>query len=74
MILLFYFFDYFNFKCLSKGKLENFGRPIDLINDESSILHDLVFSLEKSERDSLIKSAEKAVLCKNINNIDNLRQ
>ena len=59
MILLLYFFDYFNFKCLSKGKLENFGRPIDLINDESSILHELINSLDNSERNHLINIANK---------------
>ena len=44
---------------MSKGKLENFGRPIDLINDESSILHELINSLDNSERNHLINIANK---------------
>ncbi|CAF0703154.1 unnamed protein product [Brachionus calyciflorus] len=46
--------------CLSQGKVQNFGRPYELIEDESTILHDLVFSLDKQERDKLIEMAKKA--------------
>ena len=39
-----------------------------MINDESSILHDLVYSLDDSERDFLIKSAEKVEKLANTDN------
>ena len=47
---------------MSKGKIENFGRPIDLIKDESSILHELVYSLPPKEIKKLVEIAEKVAL------------
>nr|UOU03343.1 ATP-binding cassette subfamily C4-4-2 [Brachionus rubens] len=46
--------------CLSQGKVQNFGRPYELIEDETSILHDLVNALDKQEREKLIEMAKKA--------------
>nr|APD26522.1 ATP-binding cassette transporter subfamily C member 4 X4 protein [Brachionus koreanus] len=46
--------------CLSQGRVVNFGRPYELIEDETTILHDLVFSLDKQERDKLVEMAKKS--------------
>nr|UOU03342.1 ATP-binding cassette subfamily C4-4-1 [Brachionus rubens] len=46
--------------CLSQGKVQNFGRPYELIEDETSVLHDLVNALDKQEREKLIEMAKKA--------------
>jgi hypothetical protein len=43
--------------CLSKGRIESFGRPIDLIQDQTSIFHELIYSLDPSESKRLIKIA-----------------
>ena len=52
----------FYFKCLNKGKIENFGVPIDLINDESTILFNLIQSLDKAEQEKLIEIAKESAL------------
>ena len=57
----FYFFLSF-FQCLNKGKLENFGSPYDLINDDSTILHNLIKSLSKTEAEKLTELAKNASL------------
>ncbi len=49
---------FFQNQCLSQGKIENFGRPYDLLKDRRTILHSLVFSLDKSEREKLIEAAK----------------
>ena len=46
---------------MSQGRIENFGRPYDLIKDESTILHDLVYTLEKAEREKLIEMAKRSI-------------
>nr|QNH67887.1 ATP-binding cassette transporter subfamily C member 4 X4 [Brachionus rotundiformis] len=46
--------------CLSQGRVVNFGRPYELIEDDTTILHDLVFSLDKQERDKLVDMAKKS--------------
>lgn len=46
--------------CMDKGTLINYGAPIDLLNDESTILHDLVYSLDKSESSKLTEIASQA--------------
>jgi hypothetical protein len=56
--------NYIFLKCLNKGKLENFGRPFELLNDEKTILYDLVYSLDKSES---LKLAEMAKIAYNKN-------
>ncbi|CAF0703150.1 unnamed protein product [Brachionus calyciflorus] len=48
--------------CLAKGHIQSFGRPYDLINDEETILHDLVYSLDKQERDKLIEMAKNSYI------------
>ena len=53
--------------CLSKGQVENFDSPYELIQNDSSVLHDLVYALDKDERDKLIDQARLARL-------DNLRK
>ena len=45
---------------MDKGTLINYGAPIDLLNDESTILHDLVYSLDKSESSKLTEMASQA--------------
>nr|QNH67886.1 ATP-binding cassette transporter subfamily C member 4 X3 [Brachionus rotundiformis] len=45
--------------CLSQGRVVNFGRPYELIEDDTTILHDLVFSLDKHERVKLIDVAKE---------------
>ena len=45
---------------MNQGRVVNFGRPYELIQDESTILHDLVFSLDKQEREKLVEMAKKA--------------
>merc|ERR1712127_695068 len=45
--------------CLSKGKVENFGRPLDLIKDRSSVLYELINSLDVSEKNHLIRVAKQ---------------
>lgn len=45
---------------MNKGRIENFGKPYDLLNDDRTILNGLVNSLEKSEKEKLIEMARKA--------------
>lgn len=44
---------------MSFGKLENFGHPHELLQDDKSIFHDLVYSLEEAETKKLVEIAEK---------------
>ena len=46
--------------CLSKGRLENFGRPCDLLEDESTIFYELVQNLDPAEREKLHKLANES--------------
>ena len=46
--------------CLSKGRLENFGRPCDLLDDESTIFYELVQNLYENEREKLKSLANEA--------------
>jgi len=46
--------------CLSKGRIESFGRPIDLIEDQTSIFHELIHSLEPNESKRLTEIALNA--------------
>ena len=45
---------------MDEGRLIDFGKPIDLINDKSTILHDLVNSLDKNEASKLTQIARLA--------------
>ena len=45
--------------CLNRGKIENFSVPYELLMDNKTILHSLVYSLEDKEKDRLIRIAEK---------------
>lgn len=53
---------------MDKGKIESFGAPIDLLNNEKTILHDLVYSLDKTEKNKLIEIAQKSSMGKNTSN------
>lgn len=44
---------------MNNGKIENFGRPFDLLHDEKSVLYELVTHLDKSERDKLVEISKK---------------
>ena len=46
--------------CLNRGKIENFGTPYELLMDNKTILHGLVYSLENKEKERLISIAKKA--------------
>lgn len=46
---------------MDKGNVESVGRPYDLIKDKTTILHDLVHSLDKSESERLIEIAKKSL-------------
>ena len=48
--------------CLSKGRIESFGRPIDLIEDQTSIFHELIHSLDPNESKRLIEVALKKAI------------
>ena len=43
---------------MSKGKVENFDTPYNLLKDKSSILYELISSLELPEKNNLIKIAK----------------
>lgn len=45
---------------MDKGRIENFGRPYDLLNDENTVLYRLVNSLENLEKEKLIEMAKKS--------------
>jgi hypothetical protein len=45
---------------LSKGKIENFGPPYDLLMDKKTIFYELIHNLEKSETIRLIQMAKKS--------------
>ena len=52
-------------KCLSEGEIKNFGKPVELLVDESSILYELTNKLSKHEKQTLFdiisqNSANKA--------------
>ena len=44
---------------MDKGNVVDIGKPYDLIKDKTTILYDLVKSLDKSESDRLIEIAKK---------------
>jgi len=44
---------------LSEGEIKNFGKPIDLLMDETSVLYELTKKLSSSERKTLIDIATK---------------
>ena len=50
--------------CLSKGRIENFGEPYDLLKDKSTILYELVNNLEKSESIRLMQIAKNSKINK----------
>ena len=51
------------FKCLSDGYLKDIGRPYDLLQDASTILHSLLENLNKDEAEVLLEiAATKAKL------------
>ncbi len=43
---------------MNKGKIENFDRPYSLLKDKTSIFHELIFNLEKSEAYRLVQIAK----------------
>ena len=45
---------------MNNGRIENFGRPYDMIMDETSLLSELLKSLEQTERERLIDIAKKS--------------
>ena len=45
---------------MSKGKIENFGPPYDLLMDKKTIFYELIHNLEKSETIRLIQMAKKS--------------
>jgi hypothetical protein len=45
---------------MNNGRIENFGRPYDMIMDETSLLSELLRSLEQTERERLIDMAKKS--------------
>lgn len=45
--------------CLSEGKIKNFGKPIDLLMDESTVLFELTKKLSRSERQTLFDIVNK---------------
>jgi hypothetical protein len=44
---------------MNQGRIENFARPYELLMDSKTILHGLVYSLDKQKRDKLIDLAKK---------------
>jgi hypothetical protein len=44
---------------MNRGKIENFGRPYELLMNSKTILHGLVYSLDKHEREKLIDIAKR---------------
>ncbi len=60
--------------CLSQGKLEDFGTPYELLMNHRTILHSLVFSLDKMESDKLVEIAKQSHLNKKSNKIENLNE
>ena len=57
-------FFFQNFKilnqCMNNGRVENFQRPYKMILDETSILFEMLNSLEKGEKERLIEIAKSA--------------
>lgn len=45
---------------MNNGRIENFARPYDMILDESSLLNEMLKSLDKYERERLIEIARNA--------------
>ena len=47
---------------MSKGKIESFGSPYDLLRDKKNIFYELIHNLEKTEAIRLIQLAKKSSL------------
>lgn len=45
---------------MNNGRIESFARPYDMILDESSLLNEMLKSLDKYERERLIEIARNA--------------
>lgn len=50
---------------MNNGRIENFERPYNLIMDETSILYEMLNSLDKMEKERLIEMAKRSGLSSN---------
>ena len=53
--------------CLSKGRIENYAHPNELLQDKKTVLYELAHSLDKSEKDRLKELAKAKYLNSNRN-------